>query len=274
MTESNNNIKSEQHFYSDLSFWSLLIANIITIIWALKEGWSLGVMIWVYFSQNIILGFFWPAKVLTATGDSSYTKKVWSVAAFLPHYLILHFTCATALYSFLGKELIANFNYILIMAGIFLLSEIVSYFVGYSSNRTCPLSLAKVQLFPYARVLPMHFIMVGGFILETKGTSSLLIVTAFLLLKALADVSMYMVERSSVFGSFVADMFERQRKRMGFDIYSNLKEKQIIYRKEKQEVCRFCQRVIGRNETPWVIKENVVCEECYNRIEKEKGETS
>lgn len=274
MSESNNTIRSEQHFYSDLSFWSLLITNIITMIWALKEGWSLGIMIWVYLCQNVILGFFWPAKVLASAVDSSYAKKVQSLAVFLPHYLLMHFIYATCLYNSFGKELSANFKSILIMVGFFLVSEIVSCFKEDNSNRTKPLSLAKVQLFPYARILPMHFVLMGGSILEKTGTSSLRIVAIFLLLKALADVAMYMVERSSVLDSFVTGMFEMQRRRGFFDGYSNFGEKQEVRRKENQEVCRFCQRVIGKNETPWVIKENVVCEECYNRIEKEKEKTS
>lgn len=274
MSDTSQNIKSKQHFYSDSSFWSLLIANIITMVWALKEGWSLDLMIWVYFSQNVILGIFWPAKVFASPPDGSYTKKVQSVAVFLPHYLIMHFLYALCLYNFFGKELFTNFKYILIMAGIFFLSEIVSYFAGTSLNRTRPLSLAKVQLFPYARIVPMHFVMCIGFILEAGGTNSHLTVMFFLLLKAFADVAMYMVERNSVFGNLVTDLSEMQRKMGGFDGYSNLRAQQVIYRKEKQEVCRFCQRIIDRNETPWVIKENVVCKECYNRIEKAKGKTS
>ena len=261
MSESNNNVKSEQHFYSDLSFWSLLIANIITMVWALKEDWSLDLMIWVYFSQNVILGIFWPAKVFGSSVDSSYTNKIKSVAAFIPHYFILHFLYAVSLYNYFGKEPSVSFKPIIILAGIFFLSETFSYFVENSINRQ--ISLAKVQLFPYARVIPMHFVMLIGLFLETEDVNARFSIIVFLFLKALADIAMHIVERNSVFGGLVTDSFERYKERVLLD-YSNLKE--------KQEVCRFCQRVIARNETPWVIKENVVCEECYNRIEKEKGE--
>jgi len=257
-----NNIKSEQHFYSDLSFWSLLIANIITMVWALKEGWSLELMIWVYFSQNIILGISWAAKVFDSPIDSSYTKKVQSVVVFLPHYLIMHFFYGVSLHNFLSKELFTNFKFILTMAGIFFFSETVSYFAGNSLSRTRPLSLAKVQLFPYARIVPMHIVVCVGVVLEAGGINSHLTVMFFLLLKAFADVAMYVVERSSVFGDLVTDSFERHKEMALLSDHSNLKE--------NQEVCQLCQRVIGRNETPWVIKENVFCEECYNRIEKEK----
>jgi hypothetical protein len=72
---------------------------------------------------------------------------------------------------------------------------------------------------------------------------------------------MYVVERSSVFSAFAT--YEKHKKWFLFD-----------YLKEKQEVCRFCQKVIGRNEKPRFIKENVVCQKCYNRIEEEKRKTS
>jgi len=266
MSETIKSIKSEQHFYSALSFWGLIVSNLVVIVWALIEHWPLGLMVWVYFSQNVILGFFWPAKVFESPTDASYAKKVRSVAVFLPHYLLVHCGYALSLYTFFGKELSTGFKYILIMAGIFFLSEIVSYCSEDSFNRTKPLSLAKVQLFPYARIVPMHFVMCVGIILEARGTTSNFSVIFFLLLKALADVAMYMVEQSSVFGNLVTYWFERHKESGMFGDYSNLKE--------KQEACQFCQRVIGRNETAWVIKENVVCQDCYNKIEKAKRETS
>ena len=178
--------------YASASLWSLVIANLLVIVWAVLTERTLGLIVWVYFSQNVILGIFWPLKVFASSADSSYTKKVQSVAVFLPHYLIMHFLYAISLYDFFGKELF-NFKYILTMAGIFFLSETVSYFAENSMNRTRPLSLAKVQLFPYARVIPMHFVMLIGITLEVGGKNSHLTVMCFLLLKAFADVAAYLV---------------------------------------------------------------------------------
>jgi len=252
--------------YASASFWSLVIANLLVIVWAVLTERPLGLMVWVYFSQNVILGIFWPLKVFASLADSSYTKKVQSVAVFLPHYLVVHFGYGLCLYDFIGKELFTNFQYILTMAGIFLLSETVSYFAENSMNRTRPLSLAKVQFFPYARVIPMHFVVYVGVLLETGGVNVRLTVMLFLLLKAFADVAMYMVERSRVLGNLVTDYFERHKEKAFSSEYSNSKE--------EQEVCLFCQRVIGRNETPRVINENVVCEDCYKKIELEKKKTN
>jgi len=36
------------------------------------------------------------------------------------------------------------------------------------------------------------------------------------------------------------------------------------------EKCELCSKAIGRNQTPYVVKEHIVCEECYKMIKDEK----
>ncbi len=123
MLESNNNIKSEQHFYLDKSFWSLVIANIVTIVWAFKENWSLDLIIWVYFCQNIIIGIFWPAKIFASAVDASYKKKIESASLFLPHYFTVHLAYAYCSHHFFGKAPSEHFAPIVILAGLFLFQK-------------------------------------------------------------------------------------------------------------------------------------------------------
>lgn len=258
MREANGDIKRRRPFYSDLSFWSLLGANIFSIVWALKAGLSLELMIWVYFTQNIILGIFWPAKVIGSLGDSFYSKKVQAATTFLPSYLIMHFIYGFTLYQLFGPVLSGNIKYILWMGGVFVLSETVSYIFEFGSiSRAKPLSLSKVILFPYARVGPMHLMLFSGIILSAESTGPYPATLTFLLLKAIADMGMYIVEQSRIFSRLAS--YEKHKKRLLFDCL-----------KGQKEVCRLCQKVIGRNESPKYIKENAVCTKCYNRIEKEK----
>ena len=134
MNETNGEIKGRRPFYFELSFWSLLTANIVSIAWALKKDLSLDLMLWVYFFQSIILGIFWPAKVIDSLEDSSYAKKMRAVIAFSPIYFFMHLLLAFSLHGFFGKELAANFKYILVMSGIFFLSETVSYIFDRNDN--------------------------------------------------------------------------------------------------------------------------------------------
>ena len=46
------------------SVLSLLAANAFTIAVALYEGWDLGVLMWIYWGQSIIIGLFSVLKIL------------------------------------------------------------------------------------------------------------------------------------------------------------------------------------------------------------------
>jgi len=39
------------------------------------------------------------------------------------------------------------------------------------------------------------------------------------------------------------------------------------------EKCEFCCKPIGRNQTPYVVKEHIVCEECYKMIQEAKEDS-
>ena len=39
------------------------------------------------------------------------------------------------------------------------------------------------------------------------------------------------------------------------------------------ERCEFCSRAIGRNQTPYVVKEHIVCEKCYKMIKEAKEDS-
>ncbi len=250
--------KTGKPFYSGFSFWSLIVANLIVLIWAVLENQPFGVILWIYFFQNIILGIFWCFKVFDSPSDSFYTKKVKSVAVFMPHYFLMHFFYAFFLYTILRRDILTNYKNILAMSGIFFLSEMVSYFFEKNSGRTKQLSLAQVQLFPYARVFPMHFIMGLAIPSEQANQNTRLIIMFFLLLKTLADVGMHLVGQNLILGNAVTGFFERCKQSASLSGYTNPND--------EHEVCRFCERVIGKNEQHWYIKENIVCKECYKKI--------
>lgn len=261
-------------WYASVSFWALVISNVVVILWAVRDKWPLSLIVWVYLCQNFILGIFWPAKVFASSVDSSYTDKVKSVFAFIPHYMVTNFVYSMFLFNFFRAEFFANFMYIFAMAGIFFLSETVSYFAQTTRNRSIPLSLAKVQLFPYARVLPMHFIIVFGIILEATGEYAHLNVLIFLSLKAVADIAMHIVEQSRVFGNVVTYLVER---------HTHLIEKQRQteqfpwkpeWLKDEPKVCRFCQRKFAPNETPRTIKSNLICDTCFKKIETARKDSN
>ncbi len=256
--DKNEKYKTGKPFYGGFSFWSLITANLIVLIWAVLENHPFGLIFWIYFSQNIILGIFWCFKVFDSPVDSFYTKKLKSVAVFMPHYFLMHFFYAFFLYTMFRRDILTNYKNILAMSGIFFLSETVSYFFEKSSGRTEKLSLAQVQLFPYARVIPMHFVMGLAIPFGQANQNTRLVIMSFILLKTLADVGMHLVGQNLILGNAVTGFFERYRQSASLSGYTNPNG--------EHEVCRFCEREIGKNEKHWYIKENIVCPECYKKI--------
>jgi uncharacterized paraquat-inducible protein A len=39
------------------------------------------------------------------------------------------------------------------------------------------------------------------------------------------------------------------------------------------ERCELCSKAIGRNQTPYVVKEHIVCEKCYRMIKEAKEDS-
>lgn len=51
-------------FYSDISFWSLIAANLAVIVLARTKNWSLVSLLWVHWSQSLIIGLFWFFRIV------------------------------------------------------------------------------------------------------------------------------------------------------------------------------------------------------------------
>nr|WP_294077797.1 DUF6498-containing protein [Thiolapillus sp.] len=47
-----------ENLFSDNSVWGLLLANLVTIVMAVMQDWSLLLVMWVYWCQSVIIGLF------------------------------------------------------------------------------------------------------------------------------------------------------------------------------------------------------------------------
>lgn len=80
----------------DLSTWSLVFANLLTIIMALVENWNLSVVMLIYWFQSVIIGIFNVARIVTFTGfqqlDKTEDKRGARLAAiFLAGFFAVHY---------------------------------------------------------------------------------------------------------------------------------------------------------------------------------------
>lgn len=269
-------------FYLDISFWSLLVANLAVIVLARTKNWSLVSLLWVYWSQSLIIGLFWFFRIvelkdfdaqglrqdntLTICGvklfdyfdaqdskmDSAFRDKAELAAGHIFLYVSIHLGFIFWIRSLGSESSPTVFRAIAIGAFLFLIAQCFAY---PKSNRWIAKRrpTAAIIGFPFIRTLPIYLAMV---VMGLYATASTLLI--LLAAKAFVDVVMYVVEYSC-FGD------------------SSYPEKTFLdYEppKTKHERCEFCDRVIEDWETPWVIKDHIVCEQCYRSIQKEKQKES
>jgi len=196
----NSATMEKRSFYSDSSLWGLVTSNLIIIAWALIEGWSLSPLMWIYWCQSAIIGFFWffklwglkefSTKDLKINGRSvrptERTKKETAVF-FLVHYGFFHL--GYVVFLFIQHSDIAVFP-IVTSAGIFFIYQAYSHFYNRKWLTETKPNIGTMMFFPYARIIPMHLTIIFG-----AALSSLFPLALFLLLKLLADAIMHTVER-------------------------------------------------------------------------------
>ncbi len=190
-----------QSLFHDRSLWFLLLANGVTTILAVTQNWNLVALLWVYWFQNLVIGFFHFRRILSLREFSTKgftmnnrpvepTEETKHRVArfFLVHYGGFHFVYFMFLlvFSQSGGLSPADLIYIVPTALLFLGNHIYSY--RYNKPRVIgKQNIGTIMMYPYARVVPMHLTVILGFVFS-RG------LLLFLLLKTLADVIMHIVE--------------------------------------------------------------------------------
>lgn len=191
-------------FYSDLSFWGLSASNLLVVVWALAENWALTIIMWVYWSQSVIIGLFWFIKILTLRDFSTKgykmsgrpvlpTKgtKIQTAMFFLVHYGGFHLGYAVFLFGRLKSVQAAP---IFAMASIFFLYQGFSFFYNRKWVDKRKPNIGRLFVFPYARIIPMHLTIILGGLLTINTYKGRFVLLLFMLLKTLADAVMHVVE--------------------------------------------------------------------------------
>lgn len=179
---------------------SLLVSNLLVIILAIVQGWEVATVLWVYWMQSIIIGFFQFLRILSLKKFSTENFKINSQSVsptnntklftaffFLFHYGFFHFIYAIFLFNFFTNQPL-DFTYLFLGGLIFFLNHFFSYQHNKVIDEQKTQNIGTLMFSPYARIIPMHLIIVFGAIL---GQSILVI---FLLLKTLVDLIMHTIK--------------------------------------------------------------------------------
>lgn len=196
---------------ADVSLWVLVFSNVFTIVLAISEQWNLSTVMWVYWSQSVIIGIFNFVRILQLKAFSVEGFKINGVPAqetkatkistaffFLFHFGIFHLVYMVFLLagSPANRETgipFADMPFILLSTGIFFCNHLFSYVLHRRETNGHKPNIGAIMFYPYARIIPMHLtILFGGFV----GSA----LPFFLLLKTGADAVMHTVEHSMFSG--------------------------------------------------------------------------
>jgi len=197
-----------KHFYSDLSLWALIASNLMVIILALIEKWSLGIILWVYWSQSVTIGILWFFKILSLkefstkgfkiggqSVESTAATKIQTAMFFLVHYGFFHLGYCIFLSAMFRP---AKVSAVFVMAAVFIFYQCFSFFYNRKWESKQKPNIGTMMFFPYARILPMHItIIIGGWLQQkAAGTHSAnAALLLFMVLKTFADLITHAVER-------------------------------------------------------------------------------
>jgi hypothetical protein len=180
----------------------LIGSNAVTLVIALWQGWSLGLLLWPYWLQSVIIGAFSCRRILGLRRFSTAGFRINGRAAeptdstrrstagfFALHYGLFHLVYAV----FLLQQKMPAQDWLWVgVAGIaFYFNHRDSYLRFREADRQGVPNIGALMFLPYLRVLPMHLMIIFGIGFLGGGVFALLL---FGLLKTLADCAMHVAE--------------------------------------------------------------------------------
>lgn len=200
-------------FRSTILNWTtltLLLSNLSILYFYISHDLSFNTLLWTYWTQSVIIGIFNFFRIIRlknfTTGNfrinnepikPTPTVKLIIAFFFAFHYGLFHLTYLFFLiFDSVFEPLTSNgvssisWSYVLGGLALFLASHAFSFF--YNNDSKKPQNIGKVMFFPYARIIPMHLIIILGSIL----ISNVATMAFFIILKTIADVVMHVIEHS------------------------------------------------------------------------------
>lgn len=189
----------------DSSSITLLVSNIIVIFLAIVQKWDVSEVLWVYWMQSVIIGFFQFLRILSLRNFSTENftinnkpvlptngTKIFTAFFFLFHYGFFHLIYAILIFNFFIPGQPFDFTYIFLGGFIFFINHSFSYFHNRIKEAQKIQNLGQLMFSPYLRIIPMHLIIIFG---TFFGQASL---TIFLTLKTLADLLMHIFKHREI----------------------------------------------------------------------------
>jgi Family of unknown function (DUF6498) len=187
-------------FFKDPGFWFLIAINCYLIYHYRQNPGEFNSIVWIFFLQSVIIGFFNFLNLLTIKnpdekslshdGEPVSKNTVGCMAFFfLVHFGGFHF--AYMIFLFVEFTQNVDVSFVLITASIFLAESTIRFIRTRTNPSTEKVHVGKLFVTPYLRIVPMHLMILLPSILGLSASA------IFLILKAVADVGMYLLSDNS-----------------------------------------------------------------------------
>ncbi|MEO8230748.1 MAG: DUF6498-containing protein [Ignavibacteriota bacterium] len=206
----------QQVDFTKTSTLTLIFSNLLVIFFAIVDDISANDVLWIYWSQSVIIGIFNFIKMITLKNFSTEGFKqgskqmlpirataISSAVFFLFHYGLFHFVYAVFLGGFStishSTSTGSGTTFLFISAGMFFISYLIE-FINSIKEQTDELpNIGFIMFAPYARIIPMHLtIILGGFIGVAGGlfstNTNLVIILLFTAIKTVVDLITHSVD--------------------------------------------------------------------------------
>ena len=209
--DNSRTLTQTARIFSDRSLTLLLLSNLLTLVLAVVQEWDVRVLMWIYWAQSVIIGYFNVHRILalenfTTSGFMINDKPVKRTAAgkrqtallFAMHYGIFHLGYMVFLVTLSGVQSGFPLFSMLVCILAFYLNHRFSYHYNRERDLAGIPNIGNLMAYPYVRIVPMHLMIVIGS--NFLGHNSIALVF-FLLLKTAADVAMHVIEHAMARGN-------------------------------------------------------------------------
>lgn len=188
----------------DRSSQSLLLSNLFTAVIALAGNWSVVDLMWVYWGQSVVIGFFnWKrmrllqdfstegVRMNNRAVDPTPATRRRMAAFFAVHYGFFHLGYLVFLVSESDQVSRLDMAASAVCVLLFAANHRFSFRYNLEQDLARKPNIGTIMLFPYARIIPMHITIVSGARFAGGTTGSLIL---FMALKTAADWFMHVIE--------------------------------------------------------------------------------
>lgn len=200
----------------DPSFWILLIVNCYLVYKYEQNPNIFSTLIWLYWSQSIIYGFFTfltistlpepdvkvSGRAIAERGDRQEGKITYPAAAawfFVFHYGFFHLVYFVFLLT-ITKLNLFDWQFFKYCLAIFFTGQLANFIQHKLRKQKEPAEFGRLLAIPYLRIIPMHLCILIPAFLNVAG------LTVFLVLKVVADAVMYVATNSNYQKNNVGDI--------------------------------------------------------------------